>query len=69
MSALDAVEFIFTRFVGGDVTQADETWHCDVCKTCRDSAEWHCESCNKCTYGLTLKCEHCGKKSPHYTPE
>lgn len=42
------------------VVQSDCTWHCEVCRSCRDWREWHCEVCNKCTYGMTLPCENCG---------
>jgi len=47
------------------VVQDDCTWHCEICRECRDWREWHCERCNKCTYGVTLPCEHCGKKGPY----
>jgi hypothetical protein len=46
------------------VVQDSCTWHCEVCRECRDWREWHCEVCNKCTYGISLPCEHCGNK--HY---
>jgi len=45
------------------VVQDNCTWHCDVCKQCRDWREWHCPDCNKCTYGVTTGCEHCGGTS------
>lgn len=46
-------------------TPVDEscTWHCQICRTCRDWREWHCETCNRCTYGVTLPCEGCGRRS------
>lgn len=42
------------------VEQDSCTWHCEVCRQCRDWREWHCENCNRCTYGITLPCEYCG---------
>ncbi len=42
------------------VEQDSCTWHCGVCRHCRDWREWHCERCNKCTYGLSLPCQYCG---------
>ena len=44
------------------VVQDSCTWHCDVCRECRDWREWHCDRCNQCTYGISLPCEHCGAK-------
>ncbi len=49
-------------FCWSDVTQDDQTWHCDVCRVCRDWREWHCPKCNRCTYGVTLPCDHCGNR-------
>lgn len=46
-----------------DVAQDSTTWHCEICRTCRDWREWHCDNCNKCTYGVTMACEHCGASS------
>jgi hypothetical protein len=42
------------------------TWHCEVCKTCRDWREWHCPTCNRCTYGVSLPCERCEGHSELY---
>lgn len=47
-----------------EVVQEGNSWHCEVCGTCRDWREWHCENCNKCTYGVTLPCEYCGEEGP-----
>jgi hypothetical protein len=47
-----------------EVIQEGNSWHCEVCGTCRDWREWHCENCNKCTYGVTLPCEYCGEEGP-----
>ncbi len=44
------------------VAQEDDTWHCEICRKCRDWREWHCKRCNRCTYGVTLPCEHCGDR-------
>jgi hypothetical protein len=47
------------------VAQDDCSWHCKVCKECRDWREWHCKNCNKCTYGITLPCRHCSEEGPY----
>ena len=52
-------ETYWYSFCWNTVVQDICTWHCDVCRVCRDWREWHCEVCNKCTYGVTLPCEHC----------
>ena len=52
-------------FCWGDVVQDGDTWHCEVCGTCRDWREWHCPNCNRCTYGVTLPCEGCGRSSEY----
>ena len=46
-----------------DVAQDSTTWHCEICRTCRDWREWHCPNCNKCTYGVTLPCQNCNRSS------
>jgi hypothetical protein len=46
------------------VAQDDCSWHCEICKMCRNWREWHCETCNKCTYGVTLPCQYCGEEGP-----
>lgn len=53
-------EAYYYSFCWGEVAQDSTTWHCEICKTCRDWREWHCDNCNKCTYGVTLPCENCG---------
>lgn len=50
-------------FCWDEVVQDSCTWHCTICKTCRDWREWHCERCNRCTYGVTLPCERCGSRN------
>ena len=47
-------------FCWNSVVEDSCTWHCQVCRQCRDWREWHCKNCNKCTYGVTMPCEHCG---------
>ncbi len=47
-------------FCWNAVAEEDQTWHCDVCRMCRDWREWHCPRCNRCTYGVTLPCDGCG---------
>lgn len=56
-------------FCWDDVVQDDCTWHCEVCRACRDWREWHCENCNKCSYGLSQPCSHCGAYSKFYRLE
>ncbi len=58
-------EYYFS-FCWQGVAQESTTWHCEVCRTCRDWREWHCPDCNKCTYGVTLPCENCSRKSGMY---
>jgi hypothetical protein len=45
-----------------NIVEEGQTWHCEVCETCRDWREWHCEYCNWCTYGVSLPCERCGRR-------
>lgn len=52
-------------FCWDEVVQDGDTWHCDICGTCRDWREWHCKYCNKCTYGVTLPCEGCGRRKEY----
>ena len=47
------------------VVQDGDTWHCEICGTCRDWREWHCDDCNRCTYGVSLPCENCGAQEPY----
>jgi hypothetical protein len=58
-------ELYWYSFCWNEVVQDACTWHCEICKQCRDWREWHCDRCNKCTYGVSLPCEHCGKKGPY----
>ena len=58
-------EVYYYSFCMKEVVYENNTWHCNNCGTCRESAEWHCKKCNDCTYGLTLKCDRRGKKSPY----
>ena len=52
-------------FCWDDVVEDSCTWHCGVCRQCRDWREWHCDVCNRCTYGVTLPCEHCSSEAPY----
>ena len=54
-------EIYYYSFCWDTVAQEDCTWHCEICKTCRDWREWHCDNCNKCTYGITQPCAYCGE--------
>jgi len=56
-------ETYFYSFCSGAVEQDSCTWHCTVCRQCRDWREWHCDDCNRCTYGVSLPCENCERKS------
>jgi hypothetical protein len=56
-------ETYWYSFCWEEVVQEGCTWHCKICRQCRDWREWHCEVCNRCTYGVTLGCEHCGDNS------
>lgn len=56
-------ETYFYSFCFGAAQQANCTWHCSVCRTCRDWREWHCEGCNRCSYGHSLPCERCESRS------
>lgn len=51
-------------FCWREVVQEGDTWHCEVCRQCKDWREWHCERCNRCTYGMTLPCDRCGQRGP-----
>ena len=53
-------ELYWYSFCWDEAVQDSCSWHCNICKTCRDWREWHCKKCNKCTYGITLPCENCG---------
>ncbi len=56
-------EYYYMSFCWSEVAQDSTTWHCDICKTCRDWREWHCPNCNRCTYGISLPCSRCGSHS------
>ncbi len=56
-------EVYWFSFCWHNIAQDNCSWHCEICKKCRDWREWHCDNCNKCTYGLSLPCCRCGKKS------
>ena len=60
----DCGEAYYYSFCWNEVAQDACTWHCDICKTCRDWREWHCDNCNKCTYGVSLPCNNCNVSSP-----
>ena len=59
----DCGEEYWYSFCWETVVQEGDTWHCAVCRTCRDWTEWHCPRCNRCTYGQSLPCEGCGGRS------
>jgi hypothetical protein len=53
-------------FCWNAIVEDDQTWHCEVCRKCRDWREWHCEKCNKCTYGISIACSGCGEYNEIY---
>lgn len=57
-------ELYYYSFCWNSVEQDNCTWHCEVCKSCKDWREWHCENCNRCTYGVTMPCDNCGAAAP-----
>lgn len=57
-------ESYWFSFCWGDVAQDSCSWHCEVCRACRDWREWHCDVCNRCTYGVSLPCQHCERSGP-----
>lgn len=59
-------EHHYYSFCWNAIAQDSHTWHCEICKKCRDWREWHCQICNKCTYGISLPCEWCGRKNKDY---
>ena len=59
-------EAYFYSFCFESAQQDSCTWHCDVCRTCRDWREWHCPTCNRCTYGHSMPCDRCEGKSEIY---
>lgn len=52
-------ETYWFSFCWNDVVQDNCSWHCEICRICRDWRESHCDQCNRCTYGVSLPCEHC----------
>jgi hypothetical protein len=59
-------ETCWFSFCFKEVAQNSCSWHCSVCKSCRDWREWHCKKCNRCTYGVSLPCENCESKNADY---
>jgi len=56
----DCGEEYWYSFCWEEVVQEGDTWHCEICRECRDWREWACERCKRCTYWVTMPCEHCG---------
>ena len=52
-------ESYWYSFCWDRVVQDNCSWHCDICRKCRDWRWWHCDVCDKCTWGSSLPCEHC----------
>lgn len=59
----DCEEIYWFSFCWNHAVQDSCTWHCEICRQCRDWREWHCPRCNRCTYGQSLPCEGCGGRS------
>ena len=59
-------EAYWYSFCWDEVVEDSCTWHCQICRACRDWREWHCEKCNRCTYGVTLPCESCGRRKRQF---
>ena len=59
-------ELYWYSFCWDEVVEDSCTWHCQICRVCRDWREWHCEKCNRCTYGVTLPCESCGRRKRQF---
>jgi hypothetical protein len=52
-------EDLYYSFCRGGLEQSMCTWHCRVCKKCKDWRDWHCKGCNKCQYGAMIPCSNC----------
>ena len=48
-------------FCFASAVEESGSWHCRICRRCRDWREWHGDTCNRCTYGVSLPCERCGQ--------
>eukprot|EP00956_Cyclotella_meneghiniana_P034883 scaffold109059_cov23-Cyclotella_meneghiniana.AAC.1 len=53
---------LYYSFCREDLEQSMCTWHCKICKECKDWREWHCKGCNKCQYGASIPCSTCNPK-------
>mmetsp|Transcript_9860 Transcript_9860/g.12429 ORF Transcript_9860/g.12429 Transcript_9860/m.12429 type:complete len:224 (-) Transcript_9860:718-1389(-) len=53
---------LFYSFCREAVEQSTCTWHCRVCKGCKDWRDWHCKGCNTCKYGSSIPCDKCNAK-------
>eukprot|EP00985_Skeletonema_marinoi_P008803 scaffold4022_cov84-Skeletonema_marinoi.AAC.1 len=53
---------LFYSFCREEVEQSTCTWHCRVCKGCKDWRDWHCKGCNTCKYGASIPCDKCNAK-------
>jgi hypothetical protein len=65
-SCLKCGEAYWYSFCWDEVVQDSCTWHCQICRCCRDWREWHCENCNRCTYGISLPCKGCGRRKRQF---
>mmetsp|Transcript_26208 Transcript_26208/g.32307 ORF Transcript_26208/g.32307 Transcript_26208/m.32307 type:complete len:229 (-) Transcript_26208:90-776(-) len=50
---------LFYSFCREEVEQSTGTWHCRVCKGCKDWRDWHCKGCKTCKYGASIPCDKC----------
>ena len=53
---------LYYSFCRKEVEQTMCTWHCRICKECKDWRDWHCKGCNKCQYGASIPCEKCSPR-------
>lgn len=53
---------LFYSFCREEVEQSNCTWHCRVCKECKDWRDWHCKGCKTCKYGASIPCDKCNSR-------
>mmetsp|Transcript_39802 Transcript_39802/g.71753 ORF Transcript_39802/g.71753 Transcript_39802/m.71753 type:complete len:247 (+) Transcript_39802:744-1484(+) len=62
--SIDGIKYtdLYYSFCGrGGLEKLSHTWHCRICKCCKDRRDWHCKGCNKCRYGVLIPCS---KRNP-----
>lgn len=53
---------LYYSFCRQDLEQDTCTWHCRICKECKDWRDWHCKGCNRCQYGASIPCHKCNER-------